>query len=77
MMSPKSWCPLKVCQIHNLQLLQLLTFGAVMEFLRGKLPIAREFANYPEKFAFYDYALNFQQASEIRNYRHWAGARII
>ena len=32
-MSPKSWCPLKVCQIHNLQLLQLLTYATVMEFL--------------------------------------------
>ena len=26
-MSPKSWCPLKVCQINGLQLLQLLTFA--------------------------------------------------
>ena len=25
-MSPKTWCALKVCQIHNLQLLQLLVF---------------------------------------------------
>ena len=36
-MSPKSWCPLKVCQINGLQLLQLLTYateGKLLSLLR-------------------------------------------
>ena len=37
-MSPKTWCALKVCQIHNLQLLQLLVFVRAF-LLESKHPI--------------------------------------
>ena len=36
-MSPKSWCPLKVCQINGLQLLQLLTFATEGKLLSSFL----------------------------------------
>ena len=35
-MSTNLWCPLKVCQIHGLQLLQLLTFATEGKFLWNK-----------------------------------------
>ena len=37
-MSPKSWCPLKVCQINGLQLLQLLTFATEGKLLCSITP---------------------------------------
>ena len=37
-MSPKSWCPLKVCQINGLQLLQLLTFATEGKLLSLSKP---------------------------------------
>ena len=42
-MSPKSWCPLKVCQINGLQLLQLLTFATEGKLLSKCSPIVQKY----------------------------------
>ena len=61
LISPRSPTLIEFCQPFH---------SRKIPFQSLELAIAGEFANYQEKFAFYDYALNFKQASEIRNYRH-------